>query len=367
MQILKYSKGVWRIMKKKKKQWCSCTPQYENCNVDSETINNCKPTTKSKYCKKPVKKYVECPIEDYEITCVDKCADLAEKAEKLFEKALDCECKAVDAFEKAEELEKKAKVLSAKANKLLKNANSSEGAGKEAECKAKQLMEKAEELCEQAKCLYKEAKCVEKEADQSCEEARCLYEKAQEYNEKAKDLYNQAMKYDEKALKCYKSAGDKAKEYELKSKKCQEMIAKCSNKLSQCDIKPQYEEKDICKYQEPCQEYNPCKTVKGYQQYINCEDQCNNVAGQYGDDEIIYIEDIESLSGNLCSTYVSPMYDMSPMQFTGELYNEYPSLDMPYIEPYINQYQDINDMWMSYYSYLQNMMMKNMFPMNKNY
>ena len=72
-------------------------------------------------------------------------------------------------------------------------------------------------------------------------------------------------------------------------------------------------------------------------------------------DDIIYVTD-EDLCMNNCTTYVSPMYDMYHMQCMGDFSHHYPSLDMPYMNCYIDQYQDVNDMWMNYYMMMQNMM-----------
>ena len=88
-------------MKKKKKQSCSCTPQYDACKTvepckktqkceickPCETVVECTPISSCKPCpteKKPMNSYMECPCGDYEITCVDKCVELAKKAEELF-------------------------------------------------------------------------------------------------------------------------------------------------------------------------------------------------------------------------------------------------------------------------------------------
>ena len=85
-------------MKKKKKQSCSCTPQYDACKTvepckktqkceickPCETVVECTPISSCKPCpteKKPMNSYMECPCGDYEITCVDKCVELAKKAE----------------------------------------------------------------------------------------------------------------------------------------------------------------------------------------------------------------------------------------------------------------------------------------------
>lgn len=339
-------------MRKKKKSGCSCTPQHEVCNSSyNDTVNSCKPM---KTYKKPVKKYVDCSCNDYETICVDKCANLAKQAEELFERALECECKASEAYEQARECEKSSKILSAKAEELIKKANYSEKESKASECKAKELMEKSEKLCEQAKCLFKEAGCIEKEAHTNCEQAKCLFEKAQDHNKQAKSLYSQAMKCDEKALECFKDAGEKIKEYEMKSKKCEDMMEKCMNKLDGCNNKPKcnnYIQMD-CKY-------DKCKN-----------ESMNNNKWQTSkcDDDIIYIDmdnNDNYYTGSGCSTYVSPMYDMYNMQCVGNFSQKYPSLEMPYMNMYMEQCEDINDMWMNYYTMMQNMMMQSM-PKNRN-
>ena len=56
--------------------------------------------------------------QHFEITCVDKCLELAQKAEDLFDEASRCECKAKELMEKARECEKSSNVLAAKANDL---------------------------------------------------------------------------------------------------------------------------------------------------------------------------------------------------------------------------------------------------------
>lgn len=367
-------------MKKKKKQSCSCTPQNEACapveNVKTTTkYETCKPCEKVVECtpissckpcyteKKPMNCYVECPCGDYEITCVDKCVELAKKAEELFDKACKYETDATQTFNQAKEFEKSAKLLSQKACNLLQNANKSENQAKNDECKAKELMQRAQELCEKAKALNKEAECMEKDAKENCEKARCLYEKAETYNEKAKCLYSQALKYDEKALECYKTAGDKIKEYEGKSKKCEEMIDKCSNKLQGCE--------NNCvsnKSMEPKMGIE--KNIKSTPSY-GCKTWKNNNETVVGkkceyDDEIIYVEMDDNCScnnlgshNNLCSTYVSPMYNMSPMQCMGNFANKYPTLDNN-MSPYTNQY---DEMWMNYHMYMQQMMQQ--MPYNK--
>lgn len=353
-------------MKKKKKQSCSCNHQNKVCKpVENSKTNQkcevCTPISSCKPCpteKKPMHSYVDCPCGDYEITCVDKCVELSQKAEDLFEKACEYEADATQTFNEAEECEKSAKLLSQKACNLLKNSNKSENQAKDDESKAKELMQRAQELCEKAKSLKKEAECIEKNAKENCEKAKCLYEKAETYNEKAKCLYNQALKYDEKALECYKTAGDKIKEYEGKSKKCEEMIDKCGNKLENCEnnsvskskIQPEIydaQSKISCGCNKPSK--NNCETI------VEKTCKCN--------DEIIYIDmdtDNNSSLGDTCSTYVSPMYNMAPMQSMGNFTDKYPSLGNCNMYPYTNQY---DEMWMNYYIYMQQMMQQ--MPYNK--
>ncbi|MCI6456222.1 MAG: hypothetical protein SPI06_04280 [Terrisporobacter sp.] len=360
-------------MKKKKKQSCSCTPQYEACKpVETvkttkkcevckpcETVVECTPISSCKPCiteKKPMESYVECPCGNYEITCVDKCVELAKKAEELFDKACKYEADATQTFNQAKECEKSAKLLSQKACNLLQNANKLENQSRNDEFKAKELMQRAQELCEKAKALNKEAECIEKDAKSNCEKAKSLYEKAETYNEKAKCLYNQALKYDEKALECYKTAGDKIKEYEKKSKKCEEMIDKCGYKLQNCENncaynQPVQSKMDMempstpsCGCAKPCK--NTCDTV--VEKTCNCND------------EIIYVDMDNCSCNNQCSTYVSPMYNMAPMQCMGNFTNKYPSLDNSNMSCYDNQY---DEMWMNYYMYMQQMMQQ--MPYNK--
>lgn len=390
-------------MKKKKKQSCSCTPQNEACKVEStctttkkcevckpcETVVECTPISSCKPCtteKKPVSCYVESPCGDYEITCVDKCVELAKKAEELFEKACKYEADATQTFNQAKECEKSAKLLSQKACNLLQNSNKCENQAQNDECKAKELMKRAQELFEKARALAKEAECIEKEAKSNCEKARNLYEKAETYNEKAKCLYNQALKYDEKALECYKTAGDKIKEYESKSKKCQEMLDKCGNKLQNCnnncistdgmktkmDMGGQMMMTSIPSCMTPSTsecttiQISPCecnKSSKKTCKNVMNQNTCDSILEKtYNcDDEIIYVNMDDACScANSCSTYVSPMYNMSPMQCMGNFSNKYPSLDD------MNMYQcnsQYDEMWMNYYMYMQQMMQQT--PYNK--
>ncbi|RDY24708.1 hypothetical protein CHF27_000475 [Romboutsia maritimum] len=360
-------------MRKKKKQWCSCTPQYESCNPCEKSVDTwkpastCKLTNNCKSCKKPTKKYVDCSCEDYESTCVEKCENLAKKAQELFDKASESECQATQTYDQAKECEKSAQVLSAKANNLLQKAKCNEKESKAAECKAKELMEKSDQLSQDAKCLFKEAEKAQNQADINCEKAKCLYEKAQELNKNAKNLYAQAMKCNEKALECFKVEGEKIKAYQMNSKKCEDMISKCNVKLDKCDKNV----KGICDKQTMCQEDIICdknancgcqmpKKKVCNNEYLNCDAMCNTknycLENENEDDEIIYVEESDLCTGNLCSSYVNPMYNMAPMQYMGNMCNKYPSLDMPYMNPYMCKCQDMNDMWMNYYMMMQNMM-----------
>ncbi|WP_455538282.1 hypothetical protein [Terrisporobacter sp.] len=365
-------------MKKKKKQSCSCTSQYETCKPcepvkattkkcedydPCETITEYSPISSCKPCsteKNLMASYVDCPSGDYEITCVDKCVELAKKAEELFDKACKYEANATNAFNQAKECEKSAKLLSQKACNLLQNANKFENQAKDDECRAKELMQKAKDLFEKARALNKEAESIENDAKSSCERAKALYEKAETYNEKAKCLYNQALKYDEKALECYKTAGDKIKEYENKSKKCEDMIDKCGSKLKNCEnncVSNKYEKDKMMdmyipiasnKHSSGCMSSykNPCESV------VDKTYKC--------DDEIIYIDMDNCTCNNQCSSYVSPMYNMAPMQCMGNFSNKYPSLDNCDMNNYDYEY---DDMWMNYYMYMQKMMQQ--MPYNK--
>ena len=85
---------------------CSCTKpvtEYnpKSCipNTNINSIDSCKPTK----CKPKIKEYT-CPCEDCEITCEDKCVDLAQRAEELFNKAMKYEEKAKCALKEAKEL-----------------------------------------------------------------------------------------------------------------------------------------------------------------------------------------------------------------------------------------------------------------------
>ena len=208
------------------------------------------------------------------------------------------------------------------------------------------------------------------------------------------------------------------KEYEMKSKKCEDMISKCGTALDKCSNKVTCKKEIPCEYVKPTdmcnttkpsstckyEEYdyscnppkkkscgcnkpvskNPCKMNTCNQDYENKMDSCysdnkyqmnpcyemdnykmNPCKKSVKSEDIVYIEDCDLCKGNLCSTYVSPMYDMTPMQCTGGMSSKYPSLDKPYMNAYMDQYQDINDMWMNYYMYMQNMYMQNMMPFDE--
>lgn len=345
-------------MKKKKKQSCSCTPQCESskmevsCKTECEpceivckpckTTVECNPITGCKPCpSNKVDYYCECP-PDCEVTFCDECVEIAKKAEELFKKACKYEAEATQTYNQAEECEKSAKLMSQKACSLLENSAKCENQSKYDECKAKQLMQQAGELANKAKGLKKEACEIEKEAQAHCEKAKCLYEKADVSNEKAKALYEQAMKYDEKALQCYKTAGDKIKEYESKSKVCEEMMNKCGNKLNNCH-------KNCVSAGMTKKESKPSKSC-GCEKIVEKTCSC--------EEEIIYV-DMDNSCG--CqSSYVTPMYNMTAMQGMGNMQNKYPSLDGGCM---MDEYADMNDMWMNYYMYMQQMMQQ--MPYNK--
>ena len=162
------------------------------------------------------------------------------------------------------------------------------------------------------------------------------------------------MKYDEKALQCYKTAGDKIKEYESNSKKCEEMLNKCGNKLNACNqnkttVSPSTATMACNTVKNPCNTVkNPCDEV--VEKTCSCKD------------EIVYIDMNNSCGCGSASSYVTPMYNLSPMQNMGHMQSKYPSLDNG-CGCMMNQYQDMNDMWMNYYMYMQQMM--NQMPYNK--
>lgn len=340
---------------------CSCTKpvtEYnpKSCipNTNINSIDSCKPTK----CKPKIKEYT-CPCEDCEITCEDKCTDLAQRAEELFNKAMKYEEKAKCALKEAKELEQNAKCLSQKSCNLMQNAKEADKGSKNATCSAQELMNKAEELCCKAKCLYKEAKELEQEAAENCQNAKCAYEKAENYNAQAKYLYNQTLKYEQKTLECYKDAEEKIKEMGSKSKKCEDLINKCNSKLNNCMtscVQPEQTKKSC-----GCNIYDK-------KQVNNCG--CSSKAETYGcqscEEEIIQVapeqqqNTIQSNNcGCMCETeyeysYVNPMYDMTPMQYMGNMSNQYMTMETPYIMPF-DDGDSMNDMWNNYYMYIQKM------------
>ena len=366
-------------MRKKKKCYNSCSANL-GCNQKKE--NCCEPCKKTAYKKCEPSKKIELnccppgPCDDCEIKFDDTCVKLAQEAERLFKKALDCECLAVESYEEAKEFDKKAKSLEAKAKRLAKESMENETQSEKLRKQANQLLCKSEDLCERAKCLYKEAEQAGDEAEHYCEKAKCLYEKSQDANEQAKCLYSQAMKCDEKAMNCYKVAGEKIKEYEGKSKKCEDMMKKCQEKINGCydmeDCKPKkscyvdlgIEEPCTCKEEKPICTCKPkyvtptyCKPKKDIKHSCGCEcnydDKQNN---KFNKDKYYDLDDITLIKEEETGLYVNPIYNMEPMQYIGEFANKYPSMDEPYM--YIENIgmEEMQDMWMNYYMYMQNMM-----------
>ncbi len=346
------------------KPTCECNPKSCIPEKSINTIDSCKPTT----CKPKIKEYT-CPCEECEITCEDKCADLAEKAEELFNKAMKYEEKAKCALKEARELEQNAKCLSQKSCDLMQNAREADKGAKNATCSAQDLMNKAEELCHKAKCLYKEASALEKEAEENCQSAKCAYEKAESYNEQAKYLYNQTLKYEQKTLECYKNAEEKIKEFGGKSKKCQDLINKCSSKLDNCMtscVKPETTKKSCgCNVYDK-KEMNSCGCKPKKEAY-----ECKNYdyvdyGCQQCDEEIIQLVPEKQQYGyekNTCGcmdqseyqySYVNPMYDMTPMQYMGNMSTQYMTMETPYIMT-CDDVDNMNDMWNNYYMYIQKM------------
>lgn len=379
---------------RKKKKSCGCSNQMNTCNnknmnycakkenkcedkcacktnpieyntkscIPDKTINaidSCKPTK----CKTKIKEYT-CPYEDCEIKYEDTCSDLAKKAEELFDKAVKYEKKAECTLKEAKELEQNAKNLSQKSCNLMQNAKEADKQAKNATCSAQDLMNKAEELCCKAKCLYKEAKELEQEAQENCQNAKCAYEKAENYNQQAKYLFNQTLKYEQKTLECYKNAEDKIKEIGGKSKKCQDLINKCNSKLNNCmdscieEEKPKkscgcniYDkvekvEKENCGFKTP-------KDICGCNNYSYNDYGCKN-----DENDIIQLKQ-ENNCNCTCNTscqysYINPMYDMMPMQYMGNMSNEYITMETPYITTF-DENDNMNDMWNNYYMYIQKM------------
>ena len=347
----------------------SCIPDKSVNAIDS-----CKPTK----CKPKIKEYT-CPCEECEIKCEDKCADLAQRAEELFNKAVKYEDKAMCALKDAKALEQNAKNLSQKSCNLMQNAKVADKGAKNANCTAQELLNKAEELCCKAKCLYKEAKDLEQEAAENCQNAKCAYEKAENYNAQAKYLYNQTLKYEQKTLECYKNAEEKIKEMESKSKKCEDLINKCNTKLNNCmnscvNLEQtknscgcntgSKQQMNSCNYQ-PQVESNSCgcQTQKDTCEYSVYD--YSNYGCQDNNDEIIQVAPEQQDCGyqNTCGcmndcgyqySYVNPMYDMTPMQYMGNMSNQYMTMDTPYITT-SDDLDNMNDMWNNYYMYIQKM------------
>lgn len=307
-------------MKKKKKQGLGCEPKQENSNIYNKKINQQKSINT---CNKQIKKYIEC--DDYEISCSDKCLDLAKKSNELFEKACIYESKASDVFGQSKNLENESKVLSAKAQNLISKSKDNKEKAKLNECKAQELLDKSKELFDQAKCLYKEGQQVKSQADEDLEQSKLLYKEAQNYSDKAKDLFNQASKCGEKAIQCYKTVGEKIKKYEDNSKFCKEMIDKCNNKLNIFE-----------KNQINCEE-NPI--------YIKPISKCKPTYKNSYSNEIIYVEDTD-----ICNNVSDMDNKLSQL------------CDLTYVD----KYQEFNDMWMNYYNMVEDMTIKNMMNIKKN-
>lgn len=380
-------------MRKKKKCYNSCSAHI-GCNQKKEKESYCEP------CKKPVYKKCEpvnklepscCPpgpCADCEIKFDDTCAKLAQEAERLFKKALDCECLAVESYEEAKGFDKKAKDLEARAKRLAKESMENETEAERLRKQANQLLCKSEDLCAKAKCLYKEAEQAGNEAEHYCEKAKGLYERAQNENEQAKCLYSQAMQCDEKAMKCYKVAGEKIKEYEDKSKKCENMMKKCQDKIAGCydmeDCKPNKKscyvdlgieepckEKKSCKSCKPCKEEKTmctcepkyvhptyCKPKKQMKASCGCEHELWN---SHHNEEYCNLDDIMLIKEEETGLYINPIYNMEPMQYMGEFANKYPSMEEPYMYMENMGMEEMQDMWMNYYMYMQNMMQSMMY------
>ena len=319
---------------------CECNVKSCIPDTDIMPIESCKPTN----CKKKIKEYV-CPCEcDLDIKCEDKCFDLSKRADELFEKAKKYEKKAMCNFEEARKLEDRAKLLSNKACNLLQSAKKADQSSQNANCSAQELMNEAQRLCCKAKELFNEAHCIENEAKEICENARNSYEKAENYKEQAKYLYNQALKCDEKALKCYKSVGEKIKEFEDKSKKCETLINKCNDKLNymdKCNTDYHMDKCNTnCKIDKCGTDYN--------MDYDNCYSSC--------EEKIINLAPEKNCGcQNQCNySYIDPMYDMTPMQYMGNMPYQYLNMNTPYIMVYDDmEVEDMNDMWNNYYMYMQ--------------
>ena len=53
-------------------------------------------------------------------------------------------------------------------------------------------------------------------------------------------------------------------------------------------------------------------------------------------------------------SYIDPIFDMTPMQYMGNMPSKYMTMDTPYIMTY-EDVDNINDMWNNYYMYIQKM------------
>ncbi|WP_373598126.1 hypothetical protein [Paraclostridium bifermentans] len=409
---------------RKKKKWnnscgtnTGCNKKKDECKVKESYCEPCKKPACNKSESYKMPEATCCPkgpCDDCEIKFEDTCVKLAKEAEKLFKKALDCECLAVESYEEAKECDKKAKALEAKAKKLAKESIDNECEAEKLKKQANDLLCKSEDLCQKAKCLYKEAEKAGDEAEKYCEKAKCLYEKAQNENEQAKCLYSQAMKCDEKAMNCYKVAGEKIKEYEEKSKKCENMMKKCQDKINDC-----YDMDDCKKMKKSCYVDlgldEPCKSkpskCSNKHDKMNCYDNyesCNKKMKPSCECEVKYVcptynkpkkemkkkcscdydysycdmddycskydydkkedycdlDDILLIKEEETGLYINPIYNMEPMQYMGDFACKYPSMEEPYMNMDEMGMEEMQDMWMNYYMYMQNMMKNMMNNMN---
>ena len=155
------------------------------------------------------------------------------------------------------------------------------------------------------------------------------------------------------------TAAEKIKEMGSKSKKCEDLINKCNSKLNNCMtscVQPEQTKKSC-----GCNIYDK-KPVN------NCG--CTSKAETYGcqscEEEIIQVAPEQQQNttqsnncGCMCETeyeysYVNPMYDMTPMQYMGNMSNQYMTMETPYIMPF-DDGDSMNDMWNNYYMYIQKM------------
>ena len=156
-----------------------------------------------------------------------------------------------------------------------------------------------------------------------------------------------------------KEVEEKIKEMGSKSKKCEDLINKCNSKLNNCMtscVQPEQTKKSC-----GCNIYDK-KPVN------NCG--CTSKAETYGcqscEEEIIQVAPEQQQNttqsnncGCMCETeyeysYVNPMYDMTPMQYMGNMSNQYMTMETPYIMPF-DDGDSMNDMWNNYYMYIQKM------------